>query len=71
MNEYKRGIDVVGKIEWEGGIHGALVYGLTHEDIDEEALPELRAAWKKLEEAWRDYFQPAVDAVELLLPPDL
>ena len=36
------------KIQWEGGVIGALEYGLKPDDIGD---PELRAAWQQLQQA--------------------
>jgi len=35
------------KIRWEGGVMGALDYGLKPDDIGD---PELRAAWQELQQ---------------------
>lgn len=49
--------DFASKVDWEGGIHGALEYGLksTHLDPDDPDSTELRAAWVALEEAYRPF----------------
>ena len=38
--------DFIAKIDWEGGILGALDYGLRSEDCDD---PELKTTWQQLE----------------------
>jgi len=41
------GEEALDKIGWEGGVQGALEYGIRHEDIDEGPV---REAWKSIEE---------------------
>lgn len=46
--------DLVEKIEWEGGIAGALDYGFT--DIDDYDVPdELKDSWADMAVAWEDF----------------
>lgn len=60
--------DVQAKVEWEGGLfETAYGYGLSHNVIDPDALPELHAAWKAMDEAYEQHFRAAYDQVELLL----
>ena len=68
MSEYMTPQDFAGKIEWEGGITGALDYGLksTRLDPDDPASTPLREAWAVLEAAWNE-IQPAMRAVEDIL----
>jgi len=61
--------EFIGKIQYEGGIISALEYGLTYEDLDDQNT-ELARAWKDLERIWDDEFQPAVHAVEDLIPDE-
>jgi hypothetical protein len=51
------------KVAWEGGIVGALDYGLRSEDTDD---PELSAAWAALEEPF-DALVKGMSRVDLLL----
>jgi len=55
---YKNRAEVTNKVDWEGGISGALEYGLTVDDMP-PGDTELRDAWKRLEAAWK-----AFDAIE-------
>lgn len=66
MSDYMSPSRFVHKIEWEGGIIGALDYGLkhTHLDPEDEKSRELRDKWKKIEEAYAE-----VDALESDLIP--
>ena len=65
MSDYKDRAAVVGKVEWEGGILGALDYGLRAEHLPENDT-ELRQAWAALEAKYLE-MTPLVDAVEKLL----
>jgi hypothetical protein len=51
------------KVEWEGGILGALEYGIRHEEIDD---PELAALWRRLETIY-DQLRPCMRAANRLL----
>lgn len=63
--------DVAGKVEWEGGLFDAAYgYGLHHDDIDPNALPELYEAWKAMDHAHDQHFLPAYERVEKLLYPE-
>lgn len=55
--------DFVAKINWEGGIVGALEYGLKSSDLEPG---ELRDAWKELEKAWSKMQEP-MDEVQSLI----
>lgn len=57
--------DFANKVEWEGGILGALDYGLRSNDLDVNG--PLKQAWERLEDAYRIYVQPALHEVEALL----
>lgn len=48
--------DFISKIDWEGGIIGALEYGLTADDVEPGSM---RDAWRKLDELWA----PMEDAI--------
>ena len=65
MSDYKDRAAVAGKVEWEGGILGALNYGLRAEHLPENDT-ELRQAWAALEAKYLE-MTPLVDAVEKLL----
>lgn len=66
MTDYDTRQNLANKIEWEGGIYGALEYGITAGDIN-QGDTELVEAWTSLEEAYRA-FEAAAGAVEALLP---
>lgn len=55
--------DFAAKVEWEGGITGALDYGLRAEDC---RPGELRDAWEKLELKWAA-MQEEMDEVREIL----
>lgn len=55
--------DFIAKIEWEGGVVGALEYGLTSNDVEPG---ELQNAWKELEKAWVP-MQDAIEEVQSLI----
>ena len=57
------------KIEWEGGIIGALEYGLRAKDLADRNS-ELYTAWKDLQQIWEGDFWDAKSNVESLLPED-
>ena len=40
--------ELASKVEWEGGVEGALDYGVTSDDIED---PQLSALWAKATEA--------------------
>ena len=56
------------KIEWEGGIIGALEYGLKHTDLEDQ-VSMLAARWRYLDEKWAE-LQPAIKQVEAELPEE-
>lgn len=58
--------EIAAKIEWEGGIAGALEWGLKIDDISEDD-PELRTAFAELYQRWRGFDQ-ASDRFAALLP---
>lgn len=43
--------ELLGKIEWEGGIEGALEYGITADMVPEP----LKARWEALQESYRAF----------------
>lgn len=49
------------KVDWEGGILEALVYGLTPEDAPEG---EFRQLWSDLYWTYRNTLEPCVDAIQ-------
>lgn len=59
-------VELADKIEWEGGVLAALVYGLGPDDLD-DSDPDLKAAWVALWKA-RDDIPGLVEAVESQLP---
>lgn len=54
--------EFLGKIDWEGGVLGALEYGL-RADMLTDPTSELGTLWKSLEKAWRK-FEPTLNLVE-------
>lgn len=58
--------DVAAKVEWEGGMEGALDYGLTVDDMP-EGDEELQELWGDMVIYWRLY-QEKAGWVENLLP---
>ena len=64
-SEYMTVEDFAAKAGWEGGILGALDYGLKHTDLDpaDETAKPLRAAWKRLEDVYHGAFAEAVAGV--------
>lgn len=65
MSEYMTAGRFVAKVDWEGGIGGALNYGLTADELDpnDEASKPLRKAWADLERLYREEYEPAADKV--------
>lgn len=57
------------KVEWEGGIAGALEYGLKHTDLDpaDPDAAELATHWKALEEVYRDHGARAEEILEAVM----
>lgn len=49
------------KVDWEGGIAGALEYGMPSDDLPEG---QLKAAWKRLESVYEEHYRPAERAVQ-------
>lgn len=48
--------EILDKIDWEGGIAEAILgYGLSFEDLPENAPPEVRYAWKELQEQGQEW----------------
>lgn len=67
-NKYMTVEEFSSKVEWEGGIFGALEYGLHADQLDSEdsASTELRKAWADLESAYNE-LRPFVGMVESIL----
>lgn len=63
--EYMGPFDFAAKIDWEGGIVGALDYGLQHTELDpdDDASITLRDAWRRLEHVYRGAFTDRVSEV--------
>lgn len=68
MTEFMTPKHFSGKVEWEGGILGALEYGLRHTSLnsDDPASAELRTAWAELERLYGQ-MEPQLDLVGGLL----
>lgn len=65
MTESRNIFDLLGKIEWEGGITGALDYG--ERDIEEYDVPDdLKDAWADMAECYSD-FETEMENVSSLL----
>lgn len=60
--------EFVAKIRWEGGVVGALEYGLTAEDLPKGSA--LREAWHELEVAWTAFHDYVEDVEEMLGDPE-
>jgi len=54
-----------GKIDWEGGIIGALDYGLSADDLENQD-GELATAWRKIEELYRPVIELGVEIEGIL-----
>jgi len=59
-------MDLADKVEWEGGVLAAIVYGIGPDDLD-DSNPDLKSAWIALCKAHKE-FAPLVEAVEEQLP---
>ena len=47
---YESKEDLVAKMEWEGGVEGAINgYGIHSDDLPEGTPPEIAEAWKRVE----------------------
>jgi hypothetical protein len=65
MRESRNIFDLLGKIDWEGGIASVLEYGL--QDIEEYDVPEvLKDAWADMADVYAE-FELAQEAVADLL----
>jgi hypothetical protein len=64
VSRYKSREAVAAKIQWEGGMEEALLYGIRASDMPDAML---RAAWTRMEDAFNDYRRFA-EQVEALLP---
>lgn len=54
MNESRNIFDLLGKIDWEGGITGILDYG--ERSIDDYEVPdELKEAWSEMADRYGDF----------------
>jgi len=60
--------DFIGKVAWEGGIVGALEYGLTASDL-QDPDSQLAKAWRRMEGAWAK-FENRRDRVQDLIPDE-
>ncbi len=69
MPEFMTAHRVARKVDWEGGVIDALVYGLhaTHLDPDDETSKPLREAWAALEAAYREHYEPLERKVAAIL----
>jgi hypothetical protein len=56
---------VAGKVEWEGGLELSLEYGLKPTDMP-EGDDELRIAWSKMLDAWKNFQEAAQPVAEML-----
>lgn len=56
MTKFMSAVEFANKIEWEGGVVGALDYGLRASDLDpdEPDSAELRQTWAELEDKYSD-----------------
>lgn len=55
--------DLARKVEWEGGVLGALEYGIRSEEIDD---PELSTLWRRMEGLY-DQLRPSIRLTNRLL----
>ena len=55
--------DFLAKIEWEGGVYDALVYGLKPDDLDEGEDDGLRQEWGALVAIYKR-LEPTIEAIE-------
>jgi len=55
--------DFISTVTWEGGVLGALEYGLTADKLEDQNS-DLANAWRKLERIYAAQFQPALSAAE-------
>jgi hypothetical protein len=60
--------EFINKIAWEGGIIGALTYGLRASDLADQDS-DLAKAWRHLENGWVKLV-PRIDKVEELIPDE-
>ena len=60
--------DFISKIIWEGGIVGALEYGLRDTDLADRNGP-LATKWRSLQAKW-DQLQRSLRAIEKLIPDE-
>lgn len=57
--------DLIEKIEWEGGIAGALDYGFA--EIDDYDVPDdLKDAWAEMSDVWDEFESQRMIVQELL-----
>jgi hypothetical protein len=62
MSESRNIFDLLGKIEWEGGITGVLDYGMR--DIDDYDVPDsLKDLWADMVAVWAE-FEGCMEDVE-------
>lgn len=65
MQESYNIYDLLGKIEWEGGITGVLDYGMR--DIEDYDVPEeLKEVWADMAELYEDFESSASTVSDLL-----
>lgn len=57
--------EFVAKIDWEGGVLDALIYGLKAKDLD-DSDPEFKVEWFALEQAWAK-FEPKLVGIEAMI----
>lgn len=53
------------KVNWEGGVWDAIVYGISADDIEDPKIAEL---WEKADDLMRQ-LMPIVDDIEYILDP--
>jgi hypothetical protein len=69
MSSYRSPEDFAAKVEWEGGVAGALDYGLKHTDLDpaDPSTAALREKWARIEQIYREQFEPLEREITELL----
>lgn len=65
MNESRNIFDLLGKIDWEGGITGILDYG--ERKIDGYEVPDdLKEAWEEMADRYSDFESEMENVMDLL-----
>lgn len=65
MNESRNIFDLLGKIDWEGGITGILDYG--ERKIDDYEVPDdLKEAWEDMADRYSDFEDEMEKVMDLL-----